>query len=51
VVIEGITMKSDIVPPEKLTRIILESAKARLLNETRVIACLGRRDNVENPSN
>ncbi len=47
VVIEGITMKSDIVPPEKLTRIILESAKARLLNETRVIACLGRRDNVE----
>jgi ATP-dependent Lhr-like helicase len=44
VVIEGISMKSDIVPPEKLTRIILESAKARLLNETRVLACLRRRD-------
>ncbi|MCW3979084.1 MAG: helicase-related protein, partial [Candidatus Bathyarchaeota archaeon] len=47
VVIEGISMKSDIVPPEKLTRIILESAKARLLNETRVLACLRRRDHMD----
>ncbi|MFB0558408.1 MAG: DEAD/DEAH box helicase [Candidatus Bathyarchaeia archaeon] len=47
VVIEGITMKSDIVPPEKLTRIILESAKARLLSETRVLACLSKEDHVE----
>lgn len=47
VVIEGISMRADIVPPEKLTRIILESAKARLLNESRVLACLKRRDYVE----
>jgi len=45
--IDSITMKTDIVPPEKLTRIILESAKARIYNETRVLACLGRRDWLE----
>ena len=45
--VESITMKTDIVPPEKLTRIILESAKARIYNETRVLACLGRRDWLE----
>ncbi|MCW3992099.1 MAG: DEAD/DEAH box helicase, partial [Candidatus Bathyarchaeota archaeon] len=38
--IESISMKTDIVPPEKMTRIIVESARARLLNETRVLACL-----------
>ena len=42
--IDSITMKTDIVPPEKLTKIIMESAKARIYNETRVLACLGRRD-------
>lgn len=47
VVIDGISLKADIVPPEKLTRIIVESAKVRLLNETRVIACLSRRNYVE----
>jgi len=45
--IDSITMKTDIVPPEKLTRIILESAKARIYNETRVLACLGKRDWLE----
>ncbi len=42
--VDSITMKTDIVPPEKLTRIIMESAKARIYNETRVLACLGKRD-------
>jgi len=47
VAVEGISMKTDIVPAEKMTRIILESAKARLLNEVRTIACHGRRDHVD----
>jgi ATP-dependent Lhr-like helicase len=47
VVIDGMRMKSDIVPPDKITRIIVESARARILNETRVLACLGRRDHME----
>ncbi len=42
--VEGISMKTDIVPPEKMDRIILESAKARLYSETRVLACLGKHD-------
>ena len=42
--IDSISMKTDIVPPEKITRIILESAKARLYNETRVLGCLGKHD-------
>ena len=47
VVIEGMRMKSDIVPPDKITRIIVESARARILSETRVLACLGRRDHMD----
>jgi len=47
VAVEGISMKTDIVPAEKMTRIILESAKARLLNESRVLACIGRGDSLE----
>jgi len=46
-VVDGMSMRADIVPPDKLTRIIVESAKARILNETRTLACLGRRDHVE----
>ena len=42
--IDSISMKVDIVPPEKITKIILESAKARLYNETRVLICLGKHD-------
>jgi len=38
--IESISMKTDIVPPESMSRIIVESARARLLNETRILACL-----------
>ena len=45
--IESISMKADIVPPEKMTRIIVESARARLLNEIRVLACLRCRSFVE----
>jgi ATP-dependent Lhr-like helicase len=45
--VDSISMKIDIVPPEKMTKIILESAKARIYNETRVLACLGRRDWLE----
>ncbi|MBN2335697.1 hypothetical protein JXL21_09065, partial [Candidatus Bathyarchaeota archaeon] len=45
--VDSITMKTDIVPPEKMTKIILESAKARIYNETRVLACLGKRDWLE----
>ncbi len=47
VVIDGMRMKSDIVPPDKITRIIVESVRARILNETRVLACLGRRDHMD----
>jgi ATP-dependent Lhr-like helicase len=45
--IDSISMKADIVPPEKMTRIIVESARARLLNETRVLACLRCRNFVD----
>ncbi len=42
--VENISMKTDIVPPENMDRIILESAKARLYSETRVFACHGKND-------
>jgi ATP-dependent Lhr-like helicase len=42
--VDSISMKVDIVPPDKITKIILESAKARLYNETRVLTCLGKHD-------
>lgn len=42
--VNSISMKVDIVPPEKITKIIIESAKARLYNETRLLACLGKND-------
>jgi ATP-dependent Lhr-like helicase len=45
--VNSISMKTDIVPPDKMTRIILESAKARIYNETRILACLGKRDWLE----
>jgi ATP-dependent Lhr-like helicase len=47
IAIESISMKTDIVPPERLGRIIMESAKARLLNESRVLACMSRRDHID----
>jgi ATP-dependent Lhr-like helicase len=46
-VVDGMSMRADIVPPDKITRIIVESAKARILNETRTLVCLTKRDHVE----
>ena len=37
--IERVSMKTDLIPPEKMRRILIESAKARLLNETRTFIC------------
>ena len=37
--IERVRFKTDIVPPERMTKIILESAKVRLLSESRTFAC------------
>jgi ATP-dependent Lhr-like helicase len=37
---ESIKMKTDIVPPERMNRIIVQSARVRLLNEARVILCM-----------
>ena len=45
-VVNGMSMKADIVPPDKITRIIVESAKARILNETRTLACMHKKDYV-----
>lgn len=45
--IESIKMKTDVVPPEKMDRVIYESARARLLNESRVLGCLRCREYVE----
>jgi len=38
--IEKVSMKTDLIPPEKMKRILLESARARLLNETRTFICV-----------
>jgi len=48
IALESISMKTDIVSPEKLDRIIIESVKARILNEVRVLACLHCKDYAEN---
>lgn len=45
--IDSISMKTDIVPPENMTRVILETAKARIYHETRTLGCLGKRDWVD----
>ncbi|MBS7652950.1 DEAD/DEAH box helicase [Candidatus Bathyarchaeota archaeon] len=47
VAIESIKMKTDVVPPEKMDRVIYESVRARLLNEVRVLGCLRCREYVE----
>jgi len=36
---ERISRKTDLIPPEKMRRILLESAKVRILNESRTLAC------------
>ena len=37
--IERISRKTDLIPPEKMRRILLESTKVRILNESRTLAC------------
>jgi ATP-dependent Lhr-like helicase len=38
--IERIARKSDLIPPEKMRRVLIESAKVRLLSEARTFACM-----------
>ncbi|HTY74224.1 MAG TPA: DEAD/DEAH box helicase [Candidatus Nanoarchaeia archaeon] len=37
--IERVSMKTDLIPPERMRAVIIESAKARLLNETSTFLC------------
>jgi ATP-dependent Lhr-like helicase len=37
--IERVSMKTDLIPPERMRRILIESTKARLLNEVRSFIC------------
>ncbi|MBS7643909.1 DEAD/DEAH box helicase [Candidatus Bathyarchaeota archaeon] len=37
--IERISRKTDLIPPEKMKRILIESARARILNEVRTFVC------------
>jgi len=37
--IERVSMKTDLIPPERMRRILIESTKARLLNEVRCFIC------------
>ncbi len=45
--IERVSMKTDLIPPERMKRILIESAKVRLLNEVRVFACTNCWDYLE----
>jgi len=37
--IERMSMKTDLIPPERMRAVLIESAKARLLNETSTFIC------------
>jgi ATP-dependent Lhr-like helicase len=37
--IERISRKTDLIPPEKMKRILVESTKVRILNESRTLVC------------
>lgn len=37
--LEKVSMKTDLIPPERMKLILIESAKARLLNEVRTFVC------------
>jgi ATP-dependent Lhr-like helicase len=37
--IERVSMKTDLIPPERMRAVLIESAKARLLNETCSLVC------------
>ncbi len=45
--LEEISRKSDIIPPERMWRILLRSARARLLSEVRTAVCIDCWDYVE----
>jgi len=45
--IERVSMKTDLIPPERMKLILVESTKARLLNETRTFICADCWDYVE----
>lgn len=42
--LERIGRKTDIIPPEKMRRLLVESTRARLLNEVRTLVCLENKD-------
>lgn len=45
--VERASMKTDLIPPERMRLILVESAKARLLNEVRSIVCTNCWDYLE----
>jgi ATP-dependent helicase Lhr and Lhr-like helicase len=45
--IERVSMKTDLIPPEKMRAVLVESAKARLLSETGNFVCTSCWDNME----
>ncbi|MCW3996414.1 MAG: DEAD/DEAH box helicase [Candidatus Bathyarchaeota archaeon] len=45
--IERVSMKTDLIPPEQMRAVLVESAKARLLNETLTFVCTHCWDYVE----
>ncbi|HEX7482228.1 MAG TPA: hypothetical protein VF350_02020, partial [Candidatus Bathyarchaeia archaeon] len=45
--IERVSMKTDLIPPEQMRAVLVESAKARLLNETGNFLCTGCWDYME----
>jgi ATP-dependent Lhr-like helicase len=45
--IERVSMKTDLIPSERMKLILVESAKARLLNETRTFVCTENWDYLE----
>jgi len=45
--IERVSMKTDLIPSERMKLILVESAKARLLNEVRTFACTQNWDYME----
>lgn len=45
--IEKVSMKTDLIPPERIKRILIESTRARLLNEVRTFVCCSCWDYLE----
>lgn len=45
--IERVSMKTDLIPPERLKAVLIESAKARLLSEVRTFICVNCWDYLE----